>query len=224
MAPGLPMASVPTGMPAGICRSGRSESLPSSAWVFIGTPKTGSGVSDAVMPAVCCSTRTRDHNLEALFACRLGELEQSLWRAVSGDDEGPMANAERVQRVGGMFHGCPIGLASHDDRNWLRRHFDLRQAQNEALDYRHGYRAGKRSRDDVGREFVFDIGNTVAQVELTLFKRCTWMMSEPGKSCNALIAVSRSRCSCCRRASWGEAAFLPLTSSWLLHRGVHRPS
>jgi hypothetical protein len=50
IAPGLPIASVPTGMPPGICMIESSESLPSSAWVFIGTPNTGSGVIAAAMP------------------------------------------------------------------------------------------------------------------------------------------------------------------------------
>src|SRR5262245_60088969 len=50
IAPALPMARVPTGMPPGICMIDRSESLPSKAWVFIGTPKTGRGVIDAVIP------------------------------------------------------------------------------------------------------------------------------------------------------------------------------
>ena len=36
---------------------------------------------------------------------------------------------------------------------------------------------------------------------LRFFRRCTWMRSEPGDSCSAAIAASRSRCSCCRRAS-----------------------
>ena len=50
IAPGLPIASVPTGMPPGICMIDSSESLPSSACVRIGTPNTGSGVIAAAMP------------------------------------------------------------------------------------------------------------------------------------------------------------------------------
>src|SRR5581483_3353663 len=49
-APGLPIARVPTGTPAGICMMESRLSFPSSACVFIGTPRTGSEVSDAVMP------------------------------------------------------------------------------------------------------------------------------------------------------------------------------
>src|SRR5262249_52281536 len=50
VAPALPIASVPTGTPPGICMIDNSESLPFRVWVFIGTPNTGSGVIDAVIP------------------------------------------------------------------------------------------------------------------------------------------------------------------------------
>ena len=40
------MASVPTGMPAGICTIDSSESWPDSAFDSTGTPNTGSGVID----------------------------------------------------------------------------------------------------------------------------------------------------------------------------------
>ena len=55
MAPGLPIASVPTGIPAGICTMEYSESTPDSALDSIGTPNTGSSVSDAVMPGRCAA-------------------------------------------------------------------------------------------------------------------------------------------------------------------------
>src|SRR5205807_7588062 len=51
VAPGLPMASVPTGMPAGICTVDKSESMPCSAFDSIGTPRTGSMVLAAMTPA-----------------------------------------------------------------------------------------------------------------------------------------------------------------------------
>src|SRR2546425_574409 len=49
-APDLPMASVPTGMPLGICAMERSESSPLRAFDSTGTPRTGRTVFDAVMP------------------------------------------------------------------------------------------------------------------------------------------------------------------------------
>src|SRR5207302_9163260 len=49
-APDLPMASVPTGTPPGICAMERSESRPLRAFDSTGTPRTGRTVFEAVMP------------------------------------------------------------------------------------------------------------------------------------------------------------------------------
>ena len=58
-----------------------------------------------------------------------------------------------------------------------------------------------RLRDNIRRELVFDGADAVAQHELALFSRCTWIKSAPGEAASATIAASRSRCSCCRRAN-----------------------
>ena len=50
MAPAGPMASVPTGMPAGIWTMLSRLSMPESAWVWMGTPSTGRLVQAAHMP------------------------------------------------------------------------------------------------------------------------------------------------------------------------------
>ena len=50
-----PMASVPTGIPAGICTMERRESRPLKARLSIGTPNTGRVVSAAVMPGRCAA-------------------------------------------------------------------------------------------------------------------------------------------------------------------------
>ena len=55
VAPAAPMASVPTGMPAGICTIESSESMPLSAFDCTGTPSTGSEVFAAVMPGRCAA-------------------------------------------------------------------------------------------------------------------------------------------------------------------------
>src|SRR5439155_15586686 len=47
VAPAVPMASVPTGTPAGIWAMERRESIPWRAWDWIGTPRTGSQVCAA---------------------------------------------------------------------------------------------------------------------------------------------------------------------------------
>jgi len=51
IAPGLPMARVPTGTPPGICTIASSESIPCSDFDSIGTPSTGRQVLAAVTPA-----------------------------------------------------------------------------------------------------------------------------------------------------------------------------
>lgn len=53
--PARPIASVPTGMPAGICTMESRLSCPESAFDSTGTPKTGSDVIAAVMPGRCAA-------------------------------------------------------------------------------------------------------------------------------------------------------------------------
>src|ERR1051326_1074526 len=55
IAPGLPMAKVPTGIPPGICTVPKSESRPFKASLFIGTPSTGRVVCAASTPARCAA-------------------------------------------------------------------------------------------------------------------------------------------------------------------------
>ena len=51
----FPMASVPTGMPAGICTVASRESMPLRASLFMGTPNTGKIVCAAITPARCAA-------------------------------------------------------------------------------------------------------------------------------------------------------------------------
>ena len=46
----LPIDTVATGIPAGICTMDSSESMPSRCFSGTGTPITGSGVTEATMP------------------------------------------------------------------------------------------------------------------------------------------------------------------------------
>src|SRR5262245_1605516 len=55
MAPASPIASVPTGMPAGICTMESRLSMPLSSRLSTGTPNTGSAVIEAVMPGRCAA-------------------------------------------------------------------------------------------------------------------------------------------------------------------------
>src|ERR1700704_4137021 len=53
IAPALPIASVPTGMPPGICAMESNESRPCSDFDSTGTPSTGKTVFEAVIPGRC---------------------------------------------------------------------------------------------------------------------------------------------------------------------------
>ena len=118
IAPALPMASVPTGMPPGICMIESSESLPSSACVLIGTPNTGSGVSDAAMPGRCAAPPAPAMITLKPFSRRAaGKLVEPLGGAVRGDDARVVADFQGVERLGGVLHRGPVGLAAHDDRD-----------------------------------------------------------------------------------------------------------
>jgi len=55
VAPGFPIASVATGMPAGICTMLSSESIPFSDVEGIGTPSTGRIVFEAITPPRCAA-------------------------------------------------------------------------------------------------------------------------------------------------------------------------
>ena len=72
-APLTPIASEPTGTPAGICTIDRSESIPFKAFDSIGTPRTGRCVFAAVIPGRCAAppapaTITRSPRSAAVFA------------------------------------------------------------------------------------------------------------------------------------------------------------
>ena len=53
IAPSLPIANVPTGIPLGICTIESKLSNPFSFLLSIGTPRTGIEVSDAIIPGKC---------------------------------------------------------------------------------------------------------------------------------------------------------------------------
>ena len=117
-APARPMASVPTGMPAGICTMESRLSWPDRALDSTGTPKTGSGVMAAVMPG-----RWAAPPAPAMITWKpsalapLAKAYEPVRGAVGRDDAGIVGDAERVERLGGVAHGRPVGLAAHDDGN-----------------------------------------------------------------------------------------------------------
>src|SRR5579872_2543933 len=59
-----------------------------------------------------------DDDLESGGLRAFGEGEQPLRSAVGGHDVLFASHAECVQRFGGVTHGFPVRLASHDDGYW----------------------------------------------------------------------------------------------------------
>ena len=115
-APASPIASVPTGTPAGICTIDSRLSWPDSAREGTGTPNTGSVVKAAVMPGqMRRAAGAGDDDLEPFRLRALGEGDEPVGRAVGGDDPRVVADAERFERLGGAAHDRPVGLAAHDD-------------------------------------------------------------------------------------------------------------
>lgn len=62
-----------------------------------------------------------DDNAEAGRLGALGKGIEAFRRAVGGDDPRVVGDTERVERLGGVAHGRPVGLAAHDDGH-RRRH------------------------------------------------------------------------------------------------------
>ena len=67
------------------------------------------------------AARAGDDDLEARGLRALGEGDQPVGRAMGGDDPRVVADAKRLERLGGAAHDRPIGLAAHDDGDRLRR-------------------------------------------------------------------------------------------------------
>src|SRR6266480_4375780 len=67
---------------------------------------------------MCRTAGAGDNDLDAGRLGAFGESEQPVRGAMCGDDVLFACDAERGQRFGGMAHGPPVGLASHDDGYW----------------------------------------------------------------------------------------------------------
>ena len=82
----------------------------------MGTPNTGSSVSDAVMPGRWAAPPAPAMMILKPAALRaLGKGEQPVRGAMGRDDVLFAGDAERGQGFGGMAHGVPVRLASHDN-------------------------------------------------------------------------------------------------------------
>ena len=80
------------------------------------------------------AARAGDDDLDAGRLRALGEGVEPVGRAVGRDDALVVADAERVERLGGMPHGRPVRLAPHDDRDRLGHAPLIRQARKEGAD------------------------------------------------------------------------------------------
>ncbi len=122
-APDLPMATVATGMPRGICTIDSSESMPDSdarlhghaddRQACLGGRHAGQ-MGGAAGPG--------DQDLEAALDSGAGVLEQQIGSAVSRYDPRLERDAELGQRLGGVRHRRPVRLGPHDDADqWFHR-------------------------------------------------------------------------------------------------------
>ncbi len=114
MAPDLPMATVATGMPAGICTMDSKESIPLSERDSTGTPITGRvSLSGDHARQMRRAARAGDNDLYAAPEGFLGVLKQQIRSAMRRDDASLIGDAESSERIGGMEHGFPVGAAPH---------------------------------------------------------------------------------------------------------------
>ncbi len=121
IAPGLPIAKVPTGTPAGICTIENKKILPTKCRCFDGNPehrKRGHCGGHARKMGGAASASDDDFKARSLGA--LSERDKSVWRPVRRDDQGRKADLELcLEKGGGVPHRLPIQFAAHDNGNGL---------------------------------------------------------------------------------------------------------
>ena len=147
-APARPIASVPTGIPAGIWTIDNRLSCPDSALDSTGTPNTGSGVIAAVMPGRCAAPPAPAMTtLKPAAFAPFAKAYEPVRGAMGRDDPGVIGHAEQAERLRGMAHGGPVGLASHDDRH-------VRQPAHSRLPTSPDRRAMNRRPMTIGTDFA----------------------------------------------------------------------
>ena len=123
IAPGLPMASVPTGMPAGICTIEEKAVLAlERVRIHRHAEHRQRRHRRRHAGQMRGAAGAGDDDLEAASRARFGESIEPVRRAMGGHDQRLVADAERIQRLGGVLHRRPVGLAAHDDRDRFCRH------------------------------------------------------------------------------------------------------
>jgi hypothetical protein len=105
MAPGLPIARVPTGMPPGIWTIDSSESIPFRAWLSTGTPSTGSRVYAATIPGRCAAppapatitSKPRSSAVEAYSTAHAGvRWAETIWHSWGTSNRASVSAAWRM--------------------------------------------------------------------------------------------------------------------------------
>ena len=114
------MATVATGMPAGICTVASSESSPFSEVEGMGTPITGSEVSRNHARQMRRPTRAGDNDADSTIGSGARVFGGAIRRAVRRSDVYLVNDAEIIQRFSGLAHDLQIRITAHHDRNlWL---------------------------------------------------------------------------------------------------------
>ena len=118
-APARPIASVPTGTPAGICTVERSESSRRAPSTRPARRARATSVFDATIPGeVRRSARARDDHLQASLLLGLCVRELERLSGVRCAETHPRSRAERpaaLERLRRVPHRLPVGAGAHDD-------------------------------------------------------------------------------------------------------------
>ena len=118
VAPGFPIASVPTGTPPGIWTIDSSESRPWSDALCTGTPSTGRIVCDGHHARqVRRAAGAGDDHLNAARLRALRELRHPDRRAVGRHHFLFEDDAETLEHLGRVRHRVPVGGGAHDQRD-----------------------------------------------------------------------------------------------------------
>ena len=111
----LSIATVATGTPAGICTIESSASSPFSFVIPTGTPITGSGVAEAIMPGKWAAPPAPAMMILQPAVVRCPRVLKHVGRrAVSRDDPHLVRDAELGQGIGRRLHHRQVGIAAHD--------------------------------------------------------------------------------------------------------------
>ena len=137
--PALPIASVPTGTPFGICTIESSESRPFNCVAATGTPSTGTSVFAASMPGRCAAPPapaiiTRSPRSSRRFSV----FEEPVRRAMRAHYPRFMRNFKRAQNLHCRRKHLVVALAAH--------HHAHQRLLRSCADYtrQHAYRGDSR--------------------------------------------------------------------------------